>query len=334
MKLAEIFASRTATALLPALALTCAVVPTTMAEPVVYTLETTMSGSYAIPDTNPEPAAQTPVKIVAVCDTNNIVVGGVQPPFGVFIPNENIQGLLCDSIKLTVGNATSTLNPTDYSIETQWYPGEGSIVYLKYVPFAGNRTFIAGFPEVTPYVQPLLLNANFNGTSPAGLGTNLNATWLLNSAYDYIEVLQEDTTPSFQVKLGPLTQPFASFAPAVNKKLKESELEMTATFKLGTGSNGALPATEALTVAIGAYSVTVPAGSLKKGKGNVWTYSTARVGSVQKKVSLSLAANGTYTVKAELYDTKAALDVVPKGVAAEVSVTLGDDTGKKTVVVR
>lgn len=331
MKLAEIFASRTATALLPALALTCAVVPTTMAEPVVYILETTMSGTYAIPDTNVQPAAQTPVKIVAVCDTNNIVIGGVQPPFGIFTPDENTQGLLCDSIKLTVGNATSTLNPAEYSIETRWLPGQGSIVYLKYVPFAGNITFLAGFGEVTPNVPPLSLSANFSGTS---VGANWDVLWFLNSAYDYIEVLAESTTPSFQVKLGPLTQPFASFTPAVNRKLKESELEMSATFKLGTGSNGALPATEALTVAIGAYSVTVPAGSLKKGKGNVWTYSTARVGSVQKKVSLSLAANGTYTVKAELYDTKAALDVVPKGVAAEVSVTLGDDTGKKTVVVR
>jgi hypothetical protein len=331
MKLADLFATRTATALLPALALSCAMVPTAMAEPVVYTLETTMSGTYAIPDTNYQPAAQTPVKIVAVCDTNNIVVGGVQPPFGISMPNDNIQGLLCDSIQLTVGNATSTLNPADYSIETRWFPGQGSIVYLKYVPFVGNYTFIAGFVEVTPNVPPFSLSANFSGT---GNGANQDVLWFLNSAYDYIEVLAESTTPSFQVKLGPLTQPFASFAPAVNRKLKESELEMTATFKLGTGSNGALPATEALTVAIGAYSVTVPAGSLKKGKGNTWSYSTKRVGSVQKKVSLALAANGTYTVKAELYDTKAALDVVPKGVAAEVSVTLGDDTGKKTVLVR
>ena len=331
MKLAELFATRTATTLLPALALSCAMVPATQAETVVYTLDTTMSGTYAIPDTNPQTAAQTPVKIVAVCDTNNIVIGGVQPPFGIFTPNENIQGLLCDSIKLTVGNVTSTLDPAKYSIETQWYPGVGSYVYLKETNF-GNAEFIAGFVEVTPNVPPLFLNANFSGTS--GGGANIGSQWFLNSAYDYLDVLKEFTTPSFQVKLGPLTQPFASFAPAVNRKLKESELEMTATFKLGTGSNGALPATEALTVAIGAYSVTVPAGSLKKGKGNTWSYSTKRVGSVQKKVSLALAANGTYTLKAEFYDTKAALDVVPKGVAAEVSVTLGDDTGKKTVLVR
>ena len=145
------------------------------------------------------------------------------------------------------------------------------------------------------------------------------------------------TTPpslTWEVKLLPTTKPFSFFAPVATKGAKEPELKLGAGFSLSTDTNGINPATEVVKLSVGSYSVTVPAGGFKKGKLPVWTYSTAKVNGVQRNIVLTQAGANTYVVAATLDDTTAGLAGVVKGAAADVTLTIGDDTGTKNIIVR
>lgn len=132
----------------------------------------------------------------------------------------------------------------------------------------------------------------------------------------------------------PTTKPFSFFAPVATKNTKESLVTLAGGLTLATDTNGINPATEVVKLSVGSYSVTVPAGGFKKGKLAVWTYSTAKVNGVQRKIVLTQAGANTYVVAATLDDTTAGLVGVVKGAAADVTLTIGDDTGTKNIIVR
>ncbi|HSL02834.1 MAG TPA: SBBP repeat-containing protein, partial [Nitrospiraceae bacterium] len=106
----------------------------------------------------------------------------------------------------------------------------------------------------------------------------------------------------------------------------EDEFEMTAIFTLGPNNNGIAPLTEAVTVQVGAFSTTIPAGSFKQKKGR-FTFEGVIHGVKLEAVLRSLMLGNDYEFKVE--GKGANLTVTSNPVT--VGLTIGDDSGSKTI---
>lgn len=139
---------------------------------------------------------------------------------------------------------------------------------------------------------------------------------------------------AWEVKLLPTTKAFSFFKPVATKNVPASLVAVAAGLTLAADTNGINPSTEAVTLAVGSYTITVPVGGFKKGKTAVWTYTTAKTAGVQRSVVLTQAGANTYVLAATLDDTTAGLAGVAKGAAADISLKIGDDVGTANVIVR
>ena len=124
--------------------------------------------------------------------------------------------------------------------------------------------------------------------------------------------------------------PFAAFNPKVEITLgplaNDDEFEIKATLTLGTSSNGIAPLIEAVTVQVGTFSTTIPAGSFKLKKGR-FTFEGVINGVKLEAVLRSLILGIDYEFKVEGKGADLTGTVNP----VTVGLTIGDDSGSKTV---
>jgi hypothetical protein len=96
--------------------------------------------------------------------------------------------------------------------------------------------------------------------------------------------------------------PFAAFDPKVEITLgplaNDDEFEVKATLTLGTSSNGIAPLTEAVTVQVGPFSTTIPAGSFTLRKGR-FTFEGVINGVTLEVVLQSLILGKDYRITVE-----------------------------------
>jgi hypothetical protein len=127
--------------------------------------------------------------------------------------------------------------------------------------------------------------------------------------------------------------PFATFHVMVEIDIEDGEIDMTATFALGAGSNGFDPSKEAVALQVrggtAAYSVTIPAGSFKSGKDGTFGFHGTITG-VRLSALIRSLRGGTFEFSVET--ERAKLNGVANPVS--VSLTLGDDGGSRSVRAR
>lgn len=125
-------------------------------------------------------------------------------------------------------------------------------------------------------------------------------------------------------------RPFATFNAKVEIDIEDGEIDMTATFTLGAGSNGFDLPKEAVSLQVtggtGAYSVTIPAGSFKAERGGAFKFQ-GTINRVKLDASIRPARNGAFEIELETEGANL------KGFANPVTLTLiiGDDGGSRAV---
>jgi hypothetical protein len=125
-------------------------------------------------------------------------------------------------------------------------------------------------------------------------------------------------------------RPFGNFKPDVDLDIEDGEFELQIDFTLGPGNNGLDPATEPVILEVkggkAAFSVTLPAGSLKKNKDGQFGYQ-GTINKVNILASLQPLRDGAFRLEIE------GERVNLKGVANPVTVglTIGNDAGSTVV---
>jgi hypothetical protein len=106
--------------------------------------------------------------------------------------------------------------------------------------------------------------------------------------------------------------------------------DLNATFTLGAGSNGINPLTEAVTLRVGTYTVTIPAGSfhqLTRGsKAGGYVFEGA-IGGVTLEAQIVPLGNNSFQFKAEAQP----VDLTALSNPVTVTITIGDDAGTSSV---
>jgi hypothetical protein len=125
-------------------------------------------------------------------------------------------------------------------------------------------------------------------------------------------------------------QPFAAFNANVEIDIEDGEIDMTATFTPGAGSNGFDLAKEAVSLQVtggtGAYSVTIPAGSFKADRGGAFKL-LGTINRVKIDASVRPLRGGAFEFEVETEGANL------KGFSnpVTVSLTIGDDGGTRSV---
>ena len=107
------------------------------------------------------------------------------------------------------------------------------------------------------------------------------------------------------------------------------EFDMKATFTLGSGSNGIAPLTEAVTIQVGPFTTTIPAGSFKQHKGR-FVFEGVIHGVHLEAVLRSLILGNDYEFRVEGKGANLTGTRNP----VTVSLTIGDDSGSKAITAK
>jgi hypothetical protein len=121
--------------------------------------------------------------------------------------------------------------------------------------------------------------------------------------------------------------PFASFFAKLEvEERHRGGFELKDFFTLGTNSNGIDPLTENVTLQIGPFSATIPAGSFKQDPNGKFAFK-GEINEIRLEVQIIAAGNNIYTLKAE--GKGADLDCLSNPVT--VGLTIGIDSGSTAV---
>ena len=132
---------------------------------------------------------------------------------------------------------------------------------------------------------------------------------------------------TFTAQLQPLTS-FAAFSATANVHPGTSgSFSLAGRFTLGTGSNGINPLTETVTLQLGAYSVTLPSGSFRRGRDGVQGFRGV-INGTALSVQLSYFGASRYGIRAQ----GSGANLTGTSIPATVNLTIGDDTGSTTAV--
>jgi hypothetical protein len=115
---------------------------------------------------------------------------------------------------------------------------------------------------------------------------------------------------------------FASFTGKLHVRLSTGRFDLNSRFTLGTGSNGVNPVAEDVTLQIGPYSVTIPAGSFKQKKKGASLFA-GTIDGAAVHFRIKPVGGNSYTLKAK--GSGADLSGVSNPVT--ITLTIGDDTG-------
>ena len=122
------------------------------------------------------------------------------------------------------------------------------------------------------------------------------------------------------------TPPFASFTGKLGVTVSTGSFDLNSSFKLGAGSSGINPVTQAVTLQIGPYSVTIPAGSFTRNKQGAYVFEGVIMG-VSLQLKIDPAGANSYTLQAE--GSGANLSGISNPVT--VTLTIGDNTGSTQI---
>lgn len=124
--------------------------------------------------------------------------------------------------------------------------------------------------------------------------------------------------------------PFATFAAKVEIELgplaNEDEFEVKAAFTLGAGSNGIAPLAEDVSLEVGTFSATIPAGSLTQDEKGRFKFEGV-IGGVALEAQIRPLGGGAFEFKAE----GEGADLTGTANPVEVGLAIGSDVGAATV---
>jgi ABC-type nitrate/sulfonate/bicarbonate transport system substrate-binding protein len=109
-------------------------------------------------------------------------------------------------------------------------------------------------------------------------------------------------------------------------EIEDDELELAASFALGAASNGIAPATEAVTLGVGAFVTTIPAGSFRLDRKGRFKFEGI-VDGVELKVVIQPRRGGRVALKAEAERVDLMGTVNP----VTVRIKIGDDSATTSV---
>jgi hypothetical protein len=166
----------------------------------------------------------------------------------------------------------------------------------------GSLSLVAsGFPFLTDIVV---------GNATAGRGHSLFAVdKRLNTVYE----------------ISRAAVPFAAFNAKV--EIEGDQFEVKGSFTLGAGSNGINPPAEDVTLQIGTFSITIPAGSFRQDKKGRFTFEGTINGVALEFVIQPLGGN-SFQFEAEGRGANFTGTMNP----VTVTLTIGDDSGSTTVI--
>jgi|CXWL01.1.fsa_nt_gi kumamolisin len=118
--------------------------------------------------------------------------------------------------------------------------------------------------------------------------------------------------------------PFKSFLASL--EIERKEFELSAKFALGLNNDGINPVTEKVSLRIGNYSATIPAGKFKKGVGGKFSFEGKVNGATLEIVIAPTATPSLYQLKVEGKPAQ----VVGSAKQVPVELTIGNDSGKAT----
>jgi len=124
---------------------------------------------------------------------------------------------------------------------------------------------------------------------------------------------------------GPAGVPFAAFSPRASIYSKAGALSVHGGFALRAGRT-INPATDKVTVRVGAFSVTIPAGSFQQRKNGDFVFKGMIMG-IPLEARISPRGDGSYSFKIE----GAGAPNLPTTSPFPVGLTIGNDTGSTTV---
>jgi hypothetical protein len=128
----------------------------------------------------------------------------------------------------------------------------------------------------------------------------------------------------FTAQINALTT-FAAFSAELEEE-HENTFELSGTFTLGVGNNGIDPSNEAVTLQIGNYSTTVPAGSFVQTARGGYVYQGSTGGAALRIRIAPSAKSGRYTFDVE----GRGANLIGGGRRVTVGLTIGDDLGATT----
>ena len=120
--------------------------------------------------------------------------------------------------------------------------------------------------------------------------------------------------------------PFASFTGKLEVTVSTGSFGLNSSFTLGAGTSGINPVTQAVTLQIGPYSVTIPAGSFKLNTNGAYVYSGI-MGGVLLQLRINPVGGNSYTLQASA--SGANLTGISNPVT--VTLTIGNDTGSTPI---
>lgn len=130
----------------------------------------------------------------------------------------------------------------------------------------------------------------------------------------------------------PSTVAFAAFTPkveiALNPPANDDAFEVKATFALGAGSNGIAPLTEDVSIQVGSFSITIPAGSFKsnkKGRKGGLKFE-GRIGGVALEAKITSRGANRFEFKVE----GTGVDLTGTVNPVTVNLGIGNDVGSAT----
>ena len=120
--------------------------------------------------------------------------------------------------------------------------------------------------------------------------------------------------------------PFSDFSAKLD--ISSAGFDLTGTFTLGTG--GMIdPPTQPLTLVVGTYTVTVPAGSFKAGPKRTFTFA-GTIGGVALQIRITLLRGQSYSIQVDA----SGVNLTGLTNPVMVSLTIGNNTGTTSVTAR
>ncbi|MBI4489344.1 MAG: SBBP repeat-containing protein, partial [Deltaproteobacteria bacterium] len=226
----------------------------------------------------------------------------------------------------TASPLQSSLGSSQDAFVTKLNPAGSVLIYSTYL--GGSRedsgNGIAVDSSGNAYVTGGTLSPNFLTTPGVFQGTfGGGADAFVAKITDVTTVPFAAFTAKAEIEFGPLAN--------------DDELEVKATFTLGTGSDRIDPLTEDVSFQVGTFSTTIPAGSFKfhpavpgkkgkPGKPARWTFEGV-IDGVELEAKITDLGGGSFEFKAEGQGADLTGTVNP----VDVALTIGDDSGSTTV---
>jgi hypothetical protein len=123
----------------------------------------------------------------------------------------------------------------------------------------------------------------------------------------------------------PATVPFAPFTPTAS--IFAGGFQLTGYLQTGAASNGINPATESVTLSVGAYTVLIPAGSFVANSSGAFVFSGPVANAKVRSFAIIPMAPGRYSFRAQI----AGPNLTGQPNPITVSLRIGDDGGRASV---